>query len=409
MFECDSTFPENGRLLTTLSRRFLPETGPSRKKRSTANQHAFRITTILTPDGSASSIENMFGRKHFKVRTRQLAVTIPLALFAASEARACTEIRASTTISEPGEYCLIADFSVADEKANGITVAADHVTIDFHGFTVTGPGPRSRGIGIYATGVKDLRLSGGGATGFLYGIKIDSSSPAQAASQIAIEGMDLSGNSFRGITVSAQRAVIKKNRIDGIHGFSDWPSSHSFGIEVNGAGCEIRNNFIRDISPLREGEGVGISIDDNDNCIVRDNLIQLAPVEYGRTFGIWIGGTSSAGRTVTGNVIIGGDYGVLGWWNAAKANYIRNACDSVSHDSEYVGSNDYNQVGACRKTVAELRSAVAKDARNALLHFALARELNDLIEGDAEAKAEFEVACEQGLEEGCRQRDILAK
>jgi hypothetical protein len=108
--------------------------------------------------------------------------------------------------------------------------------------------------------------------------------------------MDLSGNSFRGITVSAQRAVIKKNRIDGIHGFSDWPSSHSFGIEVNGAGCEIRNNFIRDISPFREGDGVGISIDDND-----------------------------------------------------------------------------------------------------------------LIEGAAEAKAEFEVACEQGLEEGCRQRDILAK
>jgi hypothetical protein len=324
-----------------------------------------------------------------------------ICLLAPGESKACIQLSAPSVISEPGEYCLSADLKVTDEAANGITVTADNVAIDMGDFAVIGPGALSRATGIYANGVKGLHLRGGRTSGFLFGVRIDTPSTDHAASDIVIKGMKLSDIGLRGIKISAQHALISLNRIERIGGSPALPSAYSHGIEFDGNDCTIDQNFIAGILPFREGEGVGISLGDARGCVIRDNLIRQPSVQYGRTAAIWIGGAKDE-NTVTNNYMIGGDYGVLGWWNDAKSNFIRNTCDPILHDAEYFASNDFSESGACLQTPAQLRGALKKDDSDPLLHFDLARTLNDLVTGSREAEFHFDRACQLGLEEACR-------
>lgn len=198
------------------------------------------------------------------------------------------------TIKSPGTYCLTKDFET-DETP--IVIKSNNVRIDLAGHRLQGPGtPDSKAIGVAWDSQSDISVSNGTIAGFFYGIrgrapheKI-SLGPESAASDINVHNLVLLDNSFRGILVDAARVMIKGNLIQNTGGTTIYDDAYSMGIEVIGPGCLVQGNWILETYPVGVGEGVAVSLSDNNNgCQVIENYISNESLPFpGRSFAFWV-------------------------------------------------------------------------------------------------------------------------
>ncbi len=152
-------------------------------------------------------------------------------------------------ITQPGSYKLSGNLVPGSGKT-GIEIAADHVTIDFSGFSILGPG--LNGI--------DTKAGARPDGSFLY-------------NDITIRNGTISGMSGAGIQMIADPALIEYMKIE---------SNGNGGVQVNGVGLIVIGNVV--------APGIAQVI---DHCVIANNA----------RFGLFIDGGRVSYNVVTRNGI----------------------------------------------------------------------------------------------------------
>ena len=164
--------------------------------------------------------------------------------------------------------------------ANGpaFIIAADNVTLDLHGFTVScSPGATAQGPGILLRGVSGATVQKGTITGFGAGVAVDGGS----------------GNTVRNLTV-----------VDN-HGTGEFGD----GIVVNGSS----ENRIQGNTVVRNGPYSGISLvgpsqrnEVLDNIVTDNNMLHIGDPSAGRQdMGIRMEGPGANDNRIVGNSVTG--------------------------------------------------------------------------------------------------------
>jgi hypothetical protein len=205
-------------------------------------------------------------------------------------------------IERPGHYCLRngQEYSLLRHE-DGITVAADNVTIDLMGATLRGHGKDDTiSAGIYSPGYRNLVVSNGTISGFMFGVRYDEAPPGRnGGGTLVFRDLIIRDSGFRGIYVDFGAAAatqgsvaITDSVIDRVGGTAAFSDAYAMGIELkNTKSCRIFGNRIVDVLPVGLGEGVGISFTRaNGGCVAEQNyLLNSTRPEWGRTIGIWPG------------------------------------------------------------------------------------------------------------------------
>lgn len=108
----------------------------------------------------------------------------------AVERREVFPVAGQVVITRPGSYQLLGGF-VGTDAAPAIRIAADGVTLDLGGFTITGPGGK-KGTGLLVEGSSNVRVTNGALAGFGLGVQVDGSANVML-SGLRIAGRDLGG------------------------------------------------------------------------------------------------------------------------------------------------------------------------------------------------------------------------
>lgn len=225
-------------------------------------------------------------------RSFPLFCLVQLLAAASVGAQNCTPVEKHPhKVDKPGCYRLTDDLVLQDPSGKAITVAADDVDLDLDLNRKTLGGPsnaRGSGAGVYAGGVKRLRIRNGTVKGFLYGIRIDGGSSGDLSNDVVITKMVAANNYFRGILVQAGNASIEDNEVHAFGGTLMFPDAFAIAIEVVGNRCRVARNTVSEVSATGVGEGIGISLSDaRAGCVVLGNCIATSWKTKG-TFGVWL-------------------------------------------------------------------------------------------------------------------------
>jgi len=182
------------------------------------------------------------------------------------------------TISLPGSYRLTGNLTVPDANTNGIVITADHVTIDFNGFSILGPvvctgsptvtscSPLGTGNGVNSS-ANYITVMNGGIHGMgSVAVSLSSAIGGQRVERMLIDSNGNTGinvvdgtvvnnianyNGFSGIniirsTVTGNTAL--GNQVNGISAtcpsaiIGNTAVNNGFNIFTSGAGCVVANN-----------------------------------------------------------------------------------------------------------------------------------------------------------------------
>jgi len=77
---------------------------------------------------------------------------------------------ATLIIDQPGNYILVNNITVSTSRTYGIEIRSNDVTLDLHGYTLSGPG--GSGIGIYVSQKDNVDIINGTVQGFSCGISL---------------------------------------------------------------------------------------------------------------------------------------------------------------------------------------------------------------------------------------------
>jgi hypothetical protein len=116
----------------------------------------------------------------------------------------------ATTITEPGSYVLLRDI-VLEQSGTAILIAADNVSLDLNGYTISGPGNKE-GVGIAVEAVSSISIHNGNIVDFGTGIRIANGHNVRVE-RVQIKGEDGGGPppGEVGVLVLNSRAVVVKD------------------------------------------------------------------------------------------------------------------------------------------------------------------------------------------------------
>jgi len=337
----------------------------------------------------------------------------------------CTPIRRIPfVIHSEGKYCVSNPLRVENATGSGIVVLADNVELDLKGMAVIGPSTRNAtGAGIAAAGVKNLRISNGRIRGFLYGVRIDKTSPTtgMSAEQILVERLDIRGSRFRGIFVEAEGVDIIQSQVKDVGGTTLFAEASTAGIEVLTSRCKIEGNRIMNVMPVSIGESAAIRFaGGTSGCVIAANELSNDKLpEYGRSFGFMVVGSLKSPGWITANKVEGFLYPyryVAGGRLEMRDNrFIANYCTPHTFPAYFkrFGGHEENTFveddRACADTAAHLSHKAASGDPHWLFRFSQA-EL-ELIGLDPEAETRdrlislvtaMQSAADRGIEEAQR-------
>jgi hypothetical protein len=146
----------------------------------------------------------------------------------------CTALGAlPATISQPGKYCLVQDYTVNSATVKAITIAANDVTLDCGGHTI-----------------RNLATSSAGSSEGIF---------ANERNSITIRNCRIQGGFTNGISLLQNNAAPNRNYYITIdNNFVAGPYWH--GIRVYGSAVEISNNRVYDIGGQIDTYGMGIRV-----------------------------------------------------------------------------------------------------------------------------------------------------
>ncbi len=116
-----------------------------------------------------------------------------------------TQIKSCGTLSEPGSYVVVQNLTATGDC---LVIAADFVTIDLGGFTLTGNGTAGEGITDQSAGHVGVVVRNGAVTGFGFGVRIAN------GSRLTIEGIRAINNNVHGMSIG-MNSIVKGNTVSG--------------------------------------------------------------------------------------------------------------------------------------------------------------------------------------------------
>ena len=211
---------------------------------------------------------------------------------------------AQTTITEPGSYIVTQDFTVASGDA--ITIAADQVTLDLNGHTITLPTGAGTGVFI-GSDYDQITIRNGRIFGGATGVQMYPVPPFVAGRTISVENLVVEasqrGIDLEGVAEAQVISCVVRNTTNVgilISGGSASPSvagrvvdsivngASNLGIYLAGTGCpgiEVEGNSIS----VQGTSASGILLGCN-GARVRDNAVVLPTASSGFTNGIGVHG-----------------------------------------------------------------------------------------------------------------------
>jgi len=235
------------------------------------------------------------------------------------------------TIIEPNSYYLTEDINV---PTTPITVAANDVTIDLMGYTITGPDTGTN-YGIYLFGHDNMEIRNGTVRDFYIGIKggndsenlrvIDVRSISNKQWGIALIG---TGNLIKDCTASDNGHSSTGGNVHGIYA----------GRGSTVTGCIVSNNGYQATADVH-----GISVE--YGCTVTGNTVfgngELANAD--------VYGIHATGSTVIGNTVVENGTSAIG---DANGIYLVGSClvdqnTSIGNGSGAASATNMNSCGTC--------------------------------------------------------------
>lgn len=209
-------------------------------------------------------------------------------------------------ITQSGSYYLTQNFSILGlfDDLHAIEIAANNVTIDLNGFSLTGLSGALSGIVTDGGDYHGITIRNGTIQSFNYGIDLDRND----GTDVMIEDLKVFNNEFTGILLTSghvRRCIVKDNGLTGIEVTSNAiiegctsSDNDRHGIDVGVVSivrdCIVRSNF---------NDGIQVS----SSCIVRDNVVTSSGIQTGINAGIQVFGSDSLVRD---NVITGNEFGI---------------------------------------------------------------------------------------------------
>lgn len=200
----------------------------------------------------------------------------PHAALAAESYDTCTGFIDATgaTIREAGTWCLRADIATEQASGNAITIAADDVTVDCNGYTLSGlaagPGTLAQGIATNGTASR-ATVRNCSVQGFYRGISVS------GGSGHLVEGNRLDSNTYVGIKAYGANSTVRGNRVYdtgaagrseayGVYAMGDVIdntvagvlATKPYGVVVYGTGSVIQGNTVQNLVPGSGGFASGI-------------------------------------------------------------------------------------------------------------------------------------------------------
>lgn len=234
-------------------------------------------------------------------------------------------------ITQPGSYYLTQNYTILGFPANvhGIKIAADNVTIDLNGYTLSGSSGALDGIRCESGIFDNIDIKNGTLIGFVNGINLEPLNSNEAIIEnvtvknsdnfgIRIDSGRISnciaiGNGGNGLQVS-KNAIIEGCIVEG----------NNNGIDAIQA-CIIQDNIVR--SNSLHGINVGL------NSIVRDNLVLSNGTATGDRAGINVTGPNSL---IQSNVVVNNDIGLQ---STSVSIFVQNIVSDNALDINISGAN----------------------------------------------------------------------
>lgn len=209
-------------------------------------------------------------------------------------------------ITRSGSYYLAQDYLILGlfDDIHAIEIAADNVTIDLNGFSLTGLSGALSGIVTDGGDYEGITIRNGTIQSFDYGIDLDRND----GTDVIVEDLKVIHNEFTGILLTSghvRRCIVRENGSTGIQVTSNAiiegctsSDNDRHGIDVGVVSivrdCIVRSNF---------NDGIQVS----SSCIVRDNVVTANGIQTGINAGIQVFGSDSLVRD---NVITGNEFGI---------------------------------------------------------------------------------------------------
>lgn len=184
----------------------------------------------------------------------------------------CTAITSVPfTISAGGSYCLTSDLIAPSTFTSGtaITVAADNVTVDLGGYTLSNlpAGLATKAIGILALTQNNVTVQNGTVRGFYIGIQLSGvSGTAANSSGHLVQNVRADSNRVIAIQVLGLGSVARQNQVLHTGGSTVNGIGFTVGLQVGGDGAEALDNSVVDtVPPPSTGEASAILINAQNN------------------------------------------------------------------------------------------------------------------------------------------------
>ncbi len=175
-------------------------------------------------------------------------------------------------ITQSGSYYLPQNYLILGlfDDLHAIEIAADNVTIDLNGFSLTGLSGALSGIVTDGGNYQGITIRNGTVQSFDYGIDLD----RNTGSDVTLEGLNVVNNDFDGIQITSghiRNCTASENGRDGIVAHSETIiescisiDNLQHGIDVGGF-CIIRDCIVRNngFAGIQSGQG----------GLIRDNLV----------------------------------------------------------------------------------------------------------------------------------------
>jgi hypothetical protein len=144
----------------------------------------------------------------FGLALAAVAASAPMAV-----AQSCTTITAVPfTITAPGRYCLNADQSTSQASGAAIEIAANDVTLDLQGHTLSGlgAGAATRTDGVHSLDRRRIVVRNGRIVGFFIGVHLDIVSDS---GNHVVENLRLERNRWKAIKLEGHENMMRSNLV----------------------------------------------------------------------------------------------------------------------------------------------------------------------------------------------------
>jgi hypothetical protein len=211
-----------------------------------------------------------------------LSLTLGLAGVGHAETTQCTVIATlPTTITQPGIYCLTADFTLNMATDVAIRINVANVVVDLNGHTIDNAkaGAATSATGIYGSGIRNVVVKNGVLRGFAYGVFVNDVSPFTKSYGWIIEDVRTDRTTHVGLLIWGRDGIVRRNQVVTTGGSTLTPDATGI-ILVGPRHRAIDNDVITVTAP---GTSVGIAFGvDSDNGVAIGN--RITATQYGIHF-----------------------------------------------------------------------------------------------------------------------------